>query len=87
MLIRQTAIAGTPATYMQIRAFFDESGWAPFEVGGHTAFFDPERNLVVSDTHRGNFVMMADGLLAPIDLRIQEIDGSLLDAVRKLCGC
>lgn len=86
MLIRQTAIAGTPATDMQIRAFFDESGWAPFEVGGHTAFFDPERNLVVSDTHRGNFVMMADGLLAPIDLRIQEIEGSLLDAVRKLCG-
>jgi len=86
MLISQAAIAGTPATEAQIQRFFSESGWKPFEIGGHTAYFDPGRNLVVSDTHRGNFVMMADGMLAPIDLRIQSLSGSLLDAVVKMCG-
>lgn len=86
MIIRQPAIAGRPASDEEIRSFFRDSGWTPFHVGGQTAYFDPARNLVVSDTHRGNLVMMSDGLLAPIDLRIQGLDGSSLDAVRKLCG-
>lgn len=29
---------------------------------------------------------MEDGLLAPIDLRVQPISGSLLDTVTKLCA-
>lgn len=86
LLIRQPAIAGTPATDEQIQRFFTDSGWQPFIVGGNTAFFDPERSIVISDTHRGNIILMEDGLLAPIDLRVQRLSGALLDSVIKLCS-
>jgi hypothetical protein len=86
LLIRQPAIAGTPATDEQIRQFFTDSGWKPFVIGGNVAFFDPERQVVISDTHRGNLILMDDGLLAPIDLRVQPISGSLLDTVTQLCS-
>ncbi|MFZ9938258.1 MAG: hypothetical protein ACO3JG_14570 [Luteolibacter sp.] len=86
LLIRQPAIAGTPATDEQIRRLFTESGWKPFIIGGNVAFFDPERKVVVSDTHRGNLILMDDGLLAPIDLRVQPISGSLLDTVTQRCS-
>jgi hypothetical protein len=86
LLIRQPAIAGTPATDDEIRHFFTESGWKPFVVEGNIAFFDPERKIVISDTHRGNIILMDDGLLAPIDLRVQAISGSLLDTVNKVCS-
>jgi len=49
------------------------------------AFLDPERKIVISDTHRGNIIRMEDGLLAPIDLRVEAISDSLFDAVIKLC--
>lgn len=84
LLIRQPAIAGTPATEEEIRRFFTDSGWKPFVVEGNTAFFDPRRQLVVSDTHRANIILMDDGLLAPIDLRVQPLSGALLDTVTKL---
>ena len=86
LLIRQPAIAGTPATDEQIRRFFTDSGWMPFVIGGNIAFFDPERQIVISDTHRGNLILMDDGLLAPIDLRVQSLSGSLLDTVTRLCS-
>jgi hypothetical protein len=86
LLIHQPAIAGVPATDEQIRQFFTESGWKPFVIEGHIAFFDPERNVAISDTHRGNLILMDDGLLAPIDLRVQPLSGSLLDTVRQLCS-
>lgn len=86
LLIRQPAIAGTPATDEQIRSFFTDSGWLPFVIEGNIAFFDPERNIVISDTHRGNIILMADGLLAPIDLRVQPLSPSLLATVTKLCS-
>jgi hypothetical protein len=86
LLIRQPAIAGTPATDDQIHRFFTDSGWLPFVIDGNLAFFDPERNIVISDTHRGNIILMADGLLAPIDLRVQPISDSLLDTVTKRCS-
>lgn len=86
LLIRQPAIAGTPATEGQIRRFFTESGWLPFVVDGNTAYFDPERRIVISDTHRANLILMDDGLLAPIDLRVQPVSGSLLDTVTRLCS-
>jgi len=85
LLIRQPAIAGTPATDEQIRRFFTDSGWLPFVIGGNFAFFDPERRIVISDTHRGNLILMDDGLLAPIDLRVQPLSGALLDTVTQLC--
>lgn len=85
MLIRQPAIAGEPATLEQIDAFFTGNGWLRFTVGGEIAFFDPERNVAISDTHRGNLILMDDGLLAPIDLRVQSLSGALLDTVVKLC--
>jgi hypothetical protein len=74
-----------PATDEQIRRFFTDSGWMPFVIGGNMAFFDPERQIVISDTHRGNLILMDDGLLAPIDLRVQALSGSLLDTVTQLC--
>ena len=42
--------------------------------------------IVISDTHRGNLILMDDGLLAPIDLRVQPLSGSLLDPVTQLCS-
>jgi len=39
----------------------------------------------LSDTHRGNLILMDDGLLAPIDLRVQPVTAALHDIVRKLC--
>lgn len=86
LLIRQTAIAGIPASDEQIRRFFTESGWLPFVIDGNTAYFDPERRIVISDTHRANLILMDDGLLAPIDLRVQPVSGSLLDTVTRLCS-
>jgi Serine/Threonine/Tyrosine Kinase found in polyvalent proteins len=85
LLIRQPAIAGTPATGEEIRHFFTTSGWRPFVIDGNTAYFDPERQIVISDTHRGNLILMDDGLLAPIDLRVQPVSGTLLDTVTRLC--
>jgi len=85
LLIRQPAIAGVPATQDQIERFFTGNGWRRFMAGGEIAFFDPERQVVISDTHRGNLILMDDGLLAPIDLRVQPVSGALLDIVTKLC--
>ncbi|MCX6880212.1 MAG: hypothetical protein NTW21_41375 [Verrucomicrobia bacterium] len=85
LLIQQPAIAGTPATDEEIQHFFTTSGWRRFIIDGNIAFFDPERYVVISDTHRGNLILMDDGLLAPIDLRVQPISGALLDSVTKLC--
>ena len=55
-------------------------------IDGDIAFFDPERQIVISDTHRGNLILMDDGRLAPIDLRVQPLSGSLLDTVTQLCS-
>jgi hypothetical protein len=86
LLIQQPAIAGTPATDEQIRCFFTSTGWLRFVIDGNVAFFDPVRRVVISDTHRGNIILMDDGLLAPIDLRVQALSGSLLDTVTQLCA-
>ena len=85
LLISQPAITGVPATLEQIDSFFIGNGWLRFTVAGEIAYFDPVRNVAVSDTHRGNIILMDDGLLAPIDLRVQPLSGALLDTVVKLC--
>ena len=85
LLIEQPAIAGTPATDEEIQRFFTSTGWQRFVIDGNIAYFDPQKQVVISDTHRGNIILMDDGLLAPIDLRVQPITGSLLDTVIKLC--
>lgn len=85
LVIQQQAIAGEPATLEQINDFFTGNGWKRFTVGCEVAYFDPERNMVISDTHRGNIIMMKDGLLAPIDLRVQALSGAMLDYVIKAC--
>ena len=85
LLIRQPAVTGKPATLKQIKTFFTSNGWLPFKVSENLAFFDPIRHVVISDTHRGNIILMDDGLLAPIDLRVQPLSPSLLDTVIKLC--
>ncbi len=86
LLIQQPAISGTPATDQEIQRFFTTSGWLRFVIEGNVAYFDPDRRVVISDTHRGNIILMDDGLLAPIDLRVQSVSGSLLDTVAKLCN-
>lgn len=85
LIIQQPAIKGRPASDKEIASFFSESGWRPFTIDDNIAYFDPEHHIVVSDTHRGNFVLMSDDKLAPIDLRVQLISDSLLDTVIKLC--
>ena len=87
LVIQQPAIRGEPATLAQINDFFTSNGWIRFTVNDEVAYFDPERNVVISDTHRGNIILMDDGLLAPIDLRVQPITGALLDYVVKACRC
>ena len=84
LLISQPAIQGNPATEEQINDFFTESGWRPFMIDNNLAYFDSKRRLVVSDTHRGNIILMEDGLLAPIDLRVQALNDTLLAIVQKL---
>ena len=48
-------------------------------------YFDPAREVAISDTHRGNLILMEGGLLVPIDLRVQPLSGALLDYVVKTC--
>jgi hypothetical protein len=86
LVIQQPAIAGEPATEAEIESFFTSTGWKKFIIGGNLAFFDPELRIVISDTHRGNLILMEDGLLAPIDLRVQPVSGALLGTVTDLCG-
>ena len=83
LLIEQPAIEGQPATVEQINEFFTRNGWLRFTANDEIAYFDPEKNVVISDTHRGNLILMSDGLLAPIDLRVQSISGGLLEHVKK----
>lgn len=85
MVIEQPAIKGVPATLEQINDFFTRNSWRRFSVDGEVAYFDPERQVVISDTHRGNLILMEDGLLAPIDLRVQSLSGAMLDYVLKAC--
>ena len=85
LVIQQPAIEGIPASVEHIHRFFAESGWTRFEVAGEVAFFDSERCVVISDTHQGNLILMEDGLLAPIDLRVQPLSGALLDYVQRVC--
>lgn len=84
LLITQPAIAGQPATVDQIRQFFENSGWQPFQIGLDLAYFDPDLEIAISDTHPGNLILMDDGTLAPIDLRVQKLTPNLVDAVRRL---
>ena len=86
LIIKQPAIIGNPATIDQIDAFFKNHGWLSFKVNNNQAYFDPQRHVVISDTHRGNIILMDDGLLAPIDLRVQLLSPSLFDTVKKLCS-
>jgi hypothetical protein len=85
LLIRQPAIAGKPATLEQITNFFTQNGWERFMVEDELAFFDPVHEVAISDTHRGNIILMEDGLLAPIDLRVQPLEGVLLEQIQMLC--
>ena len=58
----------------------------PLNIGasGSSAWKLPGPNN--ADTHRGNLILMDDGLLAPIDLRVQPLSGSLFDTVTQLCS-
>jgi hypothetical protein len=85
LIIQQKAIQGEPATLSQINDFFTGNGWKRFSANGEVAYFDPERQVAISDTHRGNIILMEDGLLAPIDLRVQPLSGAMLDYVIKAC--
>jgi len=85
LMIQQPAINGTPASVEQIDTFFRSHGWLSFKVNNNQAYYDPQQNVVISDTHRGNIILMDDGLLAPIDLRVQPLSSALVDTVKKLC--
>ncbi len=82
MVLTQQAIKGTPADVGKIEEFFLGNGWCRFQANGNTAWLDETRSLVVSDTHQGNLIQTGDGILVPIDFRIQPVSGAMLDAVR-----
>jgi len=84
LVIEQPAIAGVPADDAQIREFFESTGWQSFYSDGNLAFYDPETHIVVSDTHPGNLILMADGLFAPIDLRVQKLSEAEELAVKQM---
>jgi hypothetical protein len=84
LIIQQPAIEGEPATEEEIDQFFTSTGWERFDIEEEVAYFDPVLQVVISDTHRGNIIATDDGLLLPIDLRVQPLEGSLLDTVKKL---
>lgn len=84
LIIRQPAIEGTPATEEEIDTFFTSTGWLRFTIGSNIAYFDPAQQIVISDTHRGNIIATDGGLLLPIDLRVQFIEGARLDTVTQL---
>jgi len=52
LVIQQPAIEGVPATLEQIHDFFTRNGWRRFTVNGEVAYFDPERQVVISDIAR-----------------------------------
>lgn len=81
ILIRQPAISGMPASDFEIDSFFKEADWLPFAIQDELAYFIPTKSIVVSDTHRGNLIKLPEGLLVPIDLRLQKVKGSLRQAV------
>lgn len=85
LLIEQPAIIGQPATVDEIDHFFTSSGWKSLRIDGNLAFFDPHRNLVISDTHVGNIITMPNGRFAPIDLRVQPLTPALTSIVENLC--
>ena len=82
--ISQQAILGRPASLEQIQAFFLGNGWHRFDANQNIAWFDQKRSLVVSDTHQGNLILTNDGVLVPIDFRIQPLEGAMLDAVKAM---
>lgn len=84
LLIQQPAIKGEPATDEDIDQFFRESGWRRFTINGNIAYYDAENQVVISDTHRGNIILLEGGMLAPIDLRVQALEGALLSTVEQL---
>lgn len=84
LVIEQSAIAGIPADEVQIRDFFESMGWSQFYADGNLAFYDPETQIAVSDTHPGNLILMGDGLFAPIDIRVQKLNDAEQLAVEQM---
>jgi len=84
LLITQPAILGEPATVAQINGFFMDKGWIRIEIEKDVAYFDRERGMIISDTHRGNIISLENGLLLPIDLRVQKLNPTLLNMVESL---
>ncbi len=84
--ISQQAILGSPASLEMIQGFFLDNGWHRFDANQNIAWFDPNRSLVVSDTHQGNLILTNDGVLVPIDFRIQPLEGAMLEAVKAMVG-
>ncbi|MEO0416319.1 MAG: hypothetical protein AAF226_15340, partial [Verrucomicrobiota bacterium] len=84
MMIEQPAIAGFPADEIQIRSFFEDSGWQAFQSDGNLAFYDSKTHIAISDTHPGNLILMANGVFAPIDIRVQKLTDPEVLAVKRL---
>ncbi len=85
ILIDQPAIMGMPAKESEVKTYFKDNGWKPFSINNNLAFYDSKLNLVISDTHPANLIKMGNGLLAPIDLRIEYLADSLVSTVERLC--
>ncbi len=77
LVVSQRHIKGDSATPDEITAHFTESG---FHAVNAKTFYQPQRNLLVSDAHVGNVLRTSEGI-APFDVCVQQPRDALLRAV------
>lgn len=77
IVVSQRHIHGDPASPEDIARHFETAGFR--EVNAKT-FYQPGRNLLVSDAHSANVFRTAVGV-APFDVCVQQPEGALLRAV------
>jgi len=58
-------------------------GSIPYHIEGKIAYLNIENKVGISGTHPGNLVKTDQGILLPIDLRVQLLDASLLKLAKK----
>jgi hypothetical protein len=88
ILISQPHVAGEPARYEEIQAWFEFLGFARLEVEGSIAWYLETENLLVADAHEGNVIRsrsLTDAtVLLPIDLNLVQPNGQLLTGIKRM---
>jgi hypothetical protein len=77
ILTSQPHIAGEPAPYSEIQAWFQNLGFVRVCSNDRIAWYNTQDNLLIADAHEGNIIKTPDGDLVPIDLNICQPVGEL----------